>query len=216
MVVIGSLPILLTIRPIELAGVTWTGPEIDDPNTLAELPEELRTVLCSINGFVLFGGALHVRGAVREPAWHSIGAHWRGADALAELYPAVEAGDVPFAQDCVGDQFLLRDGVVSRLYAGTGEVTSLHLSLFAFLERACADPEEFLEAQPLIQHRHSGGELAPGMTLHAYPPFCIRSAEGVSLRPVPAAELIRLQANLARQLTAVPDGTKVRFRTRDG
>lgn len=198
---------------MELRGITWSGPDPDDAQILGELPHELRGVLSAINGFVLFGGAMHVRGALHEPDWHSMRAHWRGPVALAALYPAVDADDVPFAQDCVGDQFLLRDGSVVRLCAETGDVEPLGMSLAEFLERACADPTEFLGAHPLIQHRNDGGELQPGMLLHAYPPFCIQgSAAGVSLRAVPAVELIRAHALLARQLASVPDGTRVRIR----
>lgn len=202
---------------MELTGITWTGPDVDDPELLAELPRELRGVLSAANGFILFGGALHVRGAVREPAWHSLRAHWTGANALAALYPALRADDVPFAQDCVGDQFLLRGGAVVRLAAETGEVEPLGMPLFEFLERACDDPTEFLGAHPLIQHLNEGGELQPGMLLHAYPPFCTRQAsEGVSLRPVPAAELIRFHAEFARQIASVPEGEWIQVRVTDG
>jgi hypothetical protein len=94
---------------------------------------------------------------------------------------------------------------------------SLEMPLFAFLERACAEPESFLSAEPLIRHLDDGGELAPGMLLHAYPPFCTQqAAEGVSLRPVPAQELIRFHAELARQLADVPEGGWVQFRTTGG
>lgn len=187
--------------------MTWTGPAVDDPELLAELPRELRGVLSAVNGFILYGGALHVRGAVREPAWHSLRACWTGADSPMVLYPAVQPGDVPFAQDCVGDQFLLRGGAVVRLAAETGEMEALGIPLLKFLERACDEPTNFLGAHPLIQHLDEGGELQPGMLLHAYAPFCTRQAsEGVSLRPVPAAELIRFHAKLARQIASVPDG----------
>ena len=165
---------------MELPGVTWVGPPADDGEILAELPRELRSVLSAINGFVLFGGALHVRGAVREPAWHSLRNQWSGPDALADLYPAIQTNDIPFAQDCVGDQFLLRDGEVVRLVAETGEV------------------------EPL------------GMLLHAYPPFCSeQAAAGVSLRPVPAAELIRFHADVARQMASLPEGASFELRMVD-
>jgi hypothetical protein len=157
-----------------------------------------------------------VRGAVREPAWHSLRASWKGPDALADLYSAVQANDIPFAQDCVGDQFLLRDGTVVRLAAETGEVEPLEMPLFDFLQRACADPTEFFSAHPLIQYLDDGGELQPGMLLHAYPPFCTQQAsQGVSLRPVPAAELIRFHAALARQMTAIPEGGSFEMRIVD-
>lgn len=201
---------------MELTGITWSGPDVDDTDLLGELPRELRSVLSAMNGFVLFGGALHVRGVVREPAWHSIRALWKGPEALTVLYPAVEAGDVPFAQDCVGDQFLLRDGSVVRLSAETGETEPLGMPLLDFLERACAEPEDFLGAHPLIQHWNDGGELEPGMLLHAYPPFCTQQAsEGVSLRPVPAAELIRFHAALAAQMTSIPEGGSFQIRIVD-
>ncbi|HYR12517.1 MAG TPA: hypothetical protein VEQ60_32310 [Longimicrobium sp.] len=201
---------------MELTGITWAGPPADDEEILVELPREMRSMLAAINGFVLFGGALHVRGAVREPAWHSLRALWKGPDSLADLYPAVHANDIPFAQDCVGDQFLLHDGAVVRLAAETGEVEPLGMPLFDFLQRACADPTEFLSAHPLIQYLNDGGELQPGMLLHAYPPFCTQQAsQGVLLRPVPAAELIRFHASLARQMGAIPEGGSFEMRIVD-
>lgn len=141
---------------MELSGITWSGPPIDDAEIAAELPRELRAVLGAVNGFILFGGALHVRGAVQDPPWHFLRHAWRGAESLAALYPALPPDDVPFAQDCVGDQFLLRGGSVLRLQAETGEVEDVGRSLFAFLERACADPEGSLSPEPLLRHRRRG------------------------------------------------------------
>jgi hypothetical protein len=201
---------------MELRGVTWTGSAPDDLELLAELPRDLCRVLAVVNGFILFGGALHVRGAVRDPEWHSIRALREGPHALAALYSAVEPDDVPFAQDCVGDQFLLRGESVVQLAAETGQVVPMGMRLPEFLERACADPEEFLGAQPLIRLLDGGGELQPGMLLHAYPPFCTQQASaGVSLRPVPAAELIRFHAALARQIASVSDGGQFEIRAVD-
>lgn len=201
---------------MEITGITWLGPPPDDGGLLDELPRELRNVLAAANGFILSGGALHVRGAVRAPEWHSLRAAWRGPRGFAALYPAVQADDVPFAQDCVGDQFLLRAGEVVRLLAETSDVEPMGVGLMEFLERACTDPPEFLAAQPLEQYWADGGVLEPGMLLHAYPPFCTAQArDGVSLRPVPAAELIRLHADFARQIASVPDGAPIRFAASD-
>lgn len=199
---------------MELSGITWSGPPIDDAEIAAELPRELRAVLAAVNGFILFGGALHVRGAVQDPPWHSLRHAWRGAASLAALYPALPPDDVPFAQDCVGDQFLLRGGSVLRLQAETGEVEDVGRSLFAFLERARADPDGFLSPEPLL--RHQAGALAPGMLLHAYPPFCTaQAAGGVSLRPVPPLELIRFHADFARQIADVTPGRSIEIRVVD-
>jgi hypothetical protein len=105
--------------------VTYVGPPIDDADILARVPSDLADRLRQANGFIWFGGGLHVRGACREPAWHSLRAAWEGDAALHVLYPTVQVDDVPFAEDCVGDQFLIRGGTVWKLAAETGDVEDL-------------------------------------------------------------------------------------------
>ena len=82
-------------------------------------------ILSDANGFILHEGALHVRGVSFAPEWHSLRAAWRGPSAFHTLYESVLSTDIPFAQDQVGDQFLLRDGRVLRVSAETGEVDAL-------------------------------------------------------------------------------------------
>src|SRR5258708_34211984 len=91
-----------------------------DPAILDELPGELCAVLRSKNGFILHGGCLHVRGASFEPACHSIRRAWRGHLSIVALYGLAESFGVPFAQDCVGDQFLLCAGFMWTLSAESG------------------------------------------------------------------------------------------------
>jgi hypothetical protein len=123
---------------------------------------------------------------------------------------------VPFAEDCLGDQFLLREGRVWRLAAETGEVESLEVGLGGFFEAVQADPVEYLSLHPLLQFQREGGRLEPGQLLAAAPPFCIQeSANGVSLRAIPADERRRFLADLAAQLRDVPDGGQIDFRLED-
>jgi len=56
-----------------------------------------------------------VRGAVTSPDWHSIRVMLEGPDALHCLYSQILPDDIPFAEDCVGDQFCLRSSEVIRL-----------------------------------------------------------------------------------------------------
>jgi hypothetical protein len=178
----------------EFCGVTFVGPAIDDPATLEALPEDLRTLLVEVNGFVAFGGGLHVRGASLEPAWHAL-RHARFAGA----YPCVLASDVAFAQDAVGDQWLLRDGEVLRLHAEFGRVEPLGIDLDEFLARAETDPVETLGLHPLLRFKTDGGALSPGELLSVIPPFCFKqSACGVDLSAVPAWERLAFLAELAR------------------
>lgn len=68
---------------------------------------------------------INIRGASANPDWHSLRRVWIGEDCLSQLYPDVNDDDVPFAQDCLGDQFLLRSESVLRLHGETGEVEDL-------------------------------------------------------------------------------------------
>ena len=50
------------------------------------------------------------------------------------MCPDANQADVPFGEDCMGDQFLLRDGVTHKLAAETGEVESLGVGLREFFK----------------------------------------------------------------------------------
>jgi hypothetical protein len=190
-------------------GMTWKGESIEDVEILRELPQELFRVLSEVNGFILHEGALHVRGACSNPEWHSLRAAWQGPNSFHVLYPDVRKTDIPFAQDQVGDQFLLRDGAVFRLFAETGEIEPLCESLRKFFDRVRNDIETFLNAG--LQHK-----LEPGQLLHAFPPFCFdNEGKDVSLAPIPAQQLISLHADLARQIRDVPDGGQIKIKVVD-
>ena len=190
----------------------YVGPPVDDPGTLAALPANLRALLERRNGFVAFGGGLHVRGACREPRWHSLGWWWRGGDALHRLFAAVEPDDVPFAQDALGDQYLLRDGEVHRLAAEVGELQPLGMGLAGFLDAAERDPEGFLSLEPLYHFLDEGGTLQPGQLLNVYPPFvAAESRNGVSIKPVSVEERLRFLATLAKAVAEHDDGSRLRL-----
>ncbi len=193
--------------------VIYRGAAIDDADILERLSPAHRALLTHLNGVVAFGGGLHIRGACREPAWHSIRTAWDGPLALHTLFRAVRRSDVPFAEDVVGDQFLLRDGVVQRLEGETGEMVSLDLELNEFLEACRADPIGFLQLAPLQRFVRDGGRLGPGQLLAVYPPFCTEeSRAGVSLRAISAAERIGWLADFTAQIQDLPDGTSVQIR----
>lgn len=195
---------------MDLSGVTYIGPEMVDPAILDQLPTNLGSLLKQINGFILYGGALHVRGLCNSPTWHSLEAAWHGKDAFHRIYPSVEAKWIPFAEDCVGDQFFLTEGTILRLEAETGVVHATDMKLRQFLEAVEADPVVTLNAGPLVRFRKEKGELPEGQLILAYPPFCAKeSADGVSLTAMDCMKVYQFHADLARQLP--PDGSKARF-----
>ena len=194
----------------------YQGPEIDDFEILERLPAEYRALLELTNGYVAFHGGLHVRGACIEPAWHSLRAAWLGERAIHKYFPDVLVDDIPFAEDALGDQFLLRDKMVYKLSGETGEVTSMDMTLVQFDANVHADPEEFLELAPLQRFRSEGGALEPGELLSVMPPFVFsESADGVSFRAIPAAQRLSFLSKLARQIRNLPDGTQVKLKVVD-
>lgn len=192
---------------------TFIGAKITDTDILNRLPESYRRLLKNENGFILFDGGLHVRGAVLSPEWHSLRKVWFGDLALHELFPAILETDVPFAQDCLGDQFVLRSDLVHKLDGEMGTVENLEIDLDAFLDCARENPLEFLSLQPLQQFQSEGGELKPGQLLSVYPPFIAKeSANGVSLRAISMFDRIGSMADFARQVVDLREGTKVRIK----
>lgn len=193
----------------------YVGPPIDDPELLDRLPAAYRDLLTRANGYVAHHGGLHVRGACLAPEWHSLRAAWDGPRAIHRLFPAVSHDDVPFAEDALGDQFLVRDGVVHRLSGETGDVKSLGVDLAAFDAAVRADPVEYLGLHPLERFRADGGVLEPGQLLSVYPPFVVaESGAAVSLRAIPAADRLRALASFAGRIRDLPDGTAVEMRMR--
>jgi hypothetical protein len=191
--------------------ITFSGPPIDDAELLGRCPPNLAEALRRVNGFILHGGGLHVRGACLAPDWHSLRDAWLGEAAFHRLYPGLRPDDVPFAQDCVGNQFLLRDGSVLLLDTETSEIEDLEVDLATLLE-ASADPERCIGMETLSAFRAQGGSLSPGELLSVYPPFCSKEAEdGVSVQAVPAHERRAFLADFAGQIRDVADGEQIRI-----
>lgn len=207
---------LMRSDELDLESITWQGPEIDDRFVLDQLSTAHRGLLEQINGFVQFGGGFHIFGACFAPDWHALGQLWIGPDRLHVGYPELRKSDVPFGEDCMGDQFLIRNDTVIRLSAEIGEVEPTGHSLWEFLRSAQENPVEFLELHPLIQFQNEGGKLRPGELLNAAPPFVFKeSAKGVSLKAVPAIEQRTFTRTLYAGLKDVPDGSKVRLVAKD-
>ena len=194
---------------MENLGLIYRGSEVTDHEIFGAAPAEYQRFLERTNGCILFDGGLHIRGAVKAPEWHSLRTVWRGELALSKLFPAVRESDVPFAQDCLGDQFLMRSGVVQKLSAESGDLESLEMGLEVFLDNAFANPVEFLSLQPLLQFMADGERLKPGQLLNAYPPFIMKeAANGVTLKAIAMFEQISFLADLARQLSGIPQGSR--------
>jgi hypothetical protein len=190
----------------------YVGPPIDDFDILARLPSEIIAALETMNGFVSGDSSLHVRGACHEPLWHSLRYAWDGPHSLHELYPSVEATDIPIAEDCFGDQYLLRDSRVLHLSGESGDVEVLRVGWEEVIALAKTNVADFLGVHELQRFHREGGILAPGQSLSVYPPFIAKSETPRFLRAVSSLEHISWLADFARQIRTIPDGTSVKIR----
>lgn len=196
--------------------ITFVGPPIDDEATLQRLPVDLQKLFAAANGFIQFNGGLHIRGACREPHWHSLGWAWDSEDAFHRRYPAVQPDDIPIGQDCIGDQFFLRQDVVYRLYAETGEIQELHVSFLGFLATVQEAPNQALGLEPLLRYQDAGKLLEPGELLSVFPPFCMQESPGeIHLSAVPALDRLNFLASFSKQLEDLDDGEEIRFEIDD-
>jgi hypothetical protein len=186
---------------LELLNITYQGEPIDDFDILDSLPPALASLLQQINGFIQFNGGFHLRGACWQPEWHSLRTAWFGDRAFHRLYSQVMPEDIPFAEDCMGDQFLLRGETLYHLSGETGELTVLEWSFRQFIQEIQTNPVEVLSLQPLLQFQQKGEILQPGYLLAAYPPFCTKeSANGVSLSAVSSRNRYQFLADFASQI----------------
>jgi hypothetical protein len=198
---------------INFPNITFKGPAVTDNGLLNDLPGDLKSLLQETNGFIAFGGGLHIRGICGPPEWHSLQAIWIGDKALSGMFSNVQEDDIPFGQDCVGDQFLLRGNEVHRLNGETGEIKNMRMELPTFFEEIRENPIEILGLHPLIQMEREGKELKPGQLISAFPPFVVaESRKGVSLEPVPTMERIYFLADVAKQISSLPDGSRAEFK----
>lgn len=184
-----------------IEGTIWEGPNPGDSEEFASLPPVLAALLKVRNGLIAFHGGLHLRGIGPVPEWHAIDEVWHGEHALHKQYAEVLPTDVPFAQDCFGDQYLLRDGGVWKLMAEMGFLEQVSEDLGSWLASVVENPTEVLELEPLDIFREDGGELEPGMLLQVYPPFCSEEAEeGVTVSAIPTLARLEFLFDYAKSL----------------
>lgn len=126
---------------------------------------------------------------MREPAVAFDPRAWEGEYALHLLYPDVRESDIPLAEDCFGDQYLLRDGLAIRLTAETGEIEEMNCDWAEFLAKIEADPIGYLNLDYLERFREQFGPLSPGLHISVYPPFVAAECDDPSLRAISAMEL---------------------------
>lgn len=162
---------------IEFKGVTYINHEIQDTELFDELPADLKAFYTDINGLVAYNGGFQMRGCGTGPSWNSLEDAWKGDQAFYHTYKNLRSTDIPFAQDCLGDQFIYRSGSIWHLLTETGELDDLELDFDEFIDEVIEDPVDFLALYPLIEFIESGNELKPGELLVPNIPFSVETEE---------------------------------------
>ena len=153
----------------DFKGVLFQGETPPDPSILVTLPEDLQSFYQECNGLVAFNGGLQIRICSNDDNPLSLGRYWKGDRALHRIYPNLLTSDIPFGQDCAGDQFFLRDDFVWLLSAETGEIMDMEVHLDEFFETSIEDPVDYLSMEPLVHYLDMEGELPFGQLVHIVP-----------------------------------------------
>ncbi|QNH60966.1 SMI1/KNR4 family protein [Hymenobacter sediminicola] len=194
-----------------MKGILYKGSELTDLVSFARLPSYLQAFLREQNGIVAYFGGLHIRGCVSDLSWHSLAEAWQGEQAFWRTYAIVQETDIPFAQDCAGNQFLLRGDAVLWLDTETGELADLEVDFKHFLFGAEKFPVDALGMEPLRAFQQNGGVLRPGQLLSVYPPFCMATdgQQTPSFKAIGATERLAWLADFYRQIKDLPDGQSI-------
>lgn len=192
---------------MDFTGITYHGGEIEDRDIFEAMPGILQDFYRQNNGLIAFEGGLQIHGCVNSPDWFSL------RNAIQHVhanYDTVQSGDIPFAQDCLGDHYVLSGSSVVHLNGETGEIDPLEISFEQFLKQASEDPVNFLSLQPLEMYKSNGSSLKPGCLLNAYPPFSMQTDDQeYDLKAIDALEQRNFLADYYAQIKNLKDGQEV-------
>lgn len=197
---------------IDESQITYSVTNIEDPDILSVLPNEYQSLLSMVNGFILKGGWFHVRGAVENPYWHSIREAFLGPRAIHKIFRSVIHGDIPFGQDSLGNQYLLRESNIFYLNGEKGTIDPIDIPFTDFIEGLFRNPEQFISIDHVRHFQARGGGLEPSELLNAYPPIMVYPPEErlrVSLHPVNVDDqldfLSKLSSSVVRDEVMIPE-----------
>ena len=170
---------------VEFKGIIYINHEVQDTEIYDLLPPEMQDFYDEINGLVAYNGGFQIRGCGTGPTWNSLDEAWKGENAFHKTYPNLKPEDIPFAQDCMGDQYVFRAGSVWHLLTETGELDDLELEFDEFIDEVTEDPIEFLALYPLLEFMEAGNDLDPGELILPSIPFSVESEDENTFTKVP-------------------------------
>lgn len=171
----------------------------------------LRDLLKVRNGFYAFESALHVL-ACGESGVHDITA-WNRAGGWKGEYNSFTRELFFFAEDVFGVQFGLREGHVFLFDPETGESSLFANDCEEWAGKVLADYEVHTGYPLAHEWQLENGPIPFGYRLVPKIPFVLGGAFALSnVALMECATAMRMRASIASQITAFPDGTKVRLK----
>ncbi len=140
--------------------ITYKGEPINDWLTFNRLPGCIQDFLIEINGFTVRNNG----GCVNSPDWHSLNEVWHGGTRLSDLFDSIRPDDIPIAQDCVGNQFIIRQNKICMLDVETGRIELMEIDFQEFIRQIAE-----LSYDELQDSNMQNVELVPGQHFSYYP-----------------------------------------------
>ncbi|MEU8266857.1 hypothetical protein AB0B89_06775 [Sphaerisporangium sp. NPDC049002] len=177
---------------------------------LSEVPEIIRPLVDSKNGFYAFESALYVLpwGDIERSAQH-----WNSPDLWTREYGDPVSGLLFFAEDAFGFQFAAgMDGIYSfNPEIAERELVASTVDSWASL---ILDDYEMQTGFPVIHEwQQKNGAISKGCRLAPVVPFFLGGKfEAEEMRMKESVSLMRFRADVYRQVEGLPDGTQIRMR----
>jgi hypothetical protein len=205
-----SLRKLLEIGGAPFAG--GIGSSIDVLDHLGEIGTSIRDVLTKKNGFFCFESALRFFPSVTvEASWGL--AEWNSPDLWKVDYRGLADNIFCFAEDVFGQQFVVREGKIGTFEVETGDFTIVALSLEEWASMMLLDYNQMTGFSLAHEWQVRHGPLHPRHRLLAKTPFVLGGEFSLAnLAALDSLQLMKTLGNLAHQIHALPDGSRIEFK----
>ena len=171
-------------------------------------------IIATNNGGFFFQKSLHIYGFANELDFHNI-------DCINTLlhreYASIAKGLTAFAQDLLGNQFCFqtRSRKVTFFNVETGERNDIAEGFSDWINVLLSDLE-YLTCLPMAQAWQESGQLHFHQRLCPKHPFIIGGEYTISnVYAATFPNYIKANANIARQIFDLPNGTRVKLKIRN-
>jgi hypothetical protein len=173
---------------------------------------DLYALLSERNGFYALESALHVfPSAVPGVPGRSL-EEWNDPELWLNHYGPLRPKAVCFAEDAFGGQFLIKDGAVLAFNPETGDIADLAPDLSTWMQEVLIRFNYLAGYTVAHEWQLRNGALPVGHRLIPRVPFsCGGEFVAENVVPVEAVAAMRYWGNFAQEISALPDGTPLRF-----